>query len=171
MKTGCGCFGCLVGIVGLVLLVVGLFGIAPNSGDQSDSYYKMAWIGLILLGSFILLLLMGASSEDSSDSSEKQEQKEVHVQHAPANAQQTIHTSSGGPADPAPDLAKLNESLNKTLKALDEAKASGGAGKPADPDEPVVVECSGCGAPVTVSPSEPGECEYCGNQVKYRRPK
>ncbi|AGA57101.1 hypothetical protein Theco_0908 [Thermobacillus composti KWC4] len=30
--------------------------------------------------------------------------------------------------------------------------SSGGSGQAADPDEPVTVECPGCGAPVTVSP-------------------
>jgi hypothetical protein len=46
---------------------------------------------------------------------------------------------------------------------------SGAAGASGAQNEPFTVECPGCGAPVEVSPSKSGVCEYCGNQVQYRR--
>lgn len=46
---------------------------------------------------------------------------------------------------------------------------SGAAGASGAPHASVTVECPGCGAPVEVTPSKSGECEYCGNQVQYSR--
>jgi hypothetical protein len=50
------------------------------------------------------------------------------------------------------------------------AGPAAGASPSAGSQKGVTVECPGCGAPVEVSPSGGGTCEYCGNQVPYRHP-
>lgn len=35
-------------------------------------------------------------------------------------------------------------------------------------NEPVSVDCSGCGSKTTVNPNQLSECEYCGTIVKYK---
>ncbi|MBA9087874.1 ribosomal protein S27E [Fontibacillus solani] len=45
-------------------------------------------------------------------------------------------------------------------KAMNETKET---------NEPVSVECSGCGSKATVLPNQPVKCEYCGTLVSYKR--
>ena len=58
--------------------------------------------------------------------------------------------------------------MNRGRKVLLNAPPMPGAGNASGAQAaPVTVTCPGCGAPVTVTPQSPGECEYCGGKVPY----
>lgn len=67
---------------------------------------------------------------------------------------QTIDLAAGSPAP----------KRSGTSKPSGAAKPPG-AGASAKSAAPVAIECPGCGAPIRIDPSGPGECEYCGNQI------
>jgi len=68
-----------------------------------------------------------------------------------------IHTGTG-----------ISDPAKRGRTVLFNTSSTSGGGEAAS-NEPVTVDCPGCGAPVSVSPSSPGECEYCGNKVAYKR--
>lgn len=58
--------------------------------------------------------------------------------------------------------------MNQERQVPFNASPMPGAGNASEaPVTPVTVTCPGCGAPVEVAPSSPGECEYCGGKVPY----
>lgn len=63
------------------------------------------------------------------------------------------------------NVININFGQNQILNYMDAPAASGSA--TSGSTLPKTMECPGCGAKTTVSPSESKECEYCGITVNY----
>jgi len=152
MKFGCGCFFFVSGLVGLFTCIASLLFLGSDISEFKDDFVV---IGVCLLLGWILL--KSFMSEQPDPSQQRQEQQLEQQQQQQEQEQTFI------------DARQTSTSLYQTFTTVRQIidHASGGSGQTAVPDEPVTVECPGCGAPVAVSPSKSGECEYCGTMVRY----
>lgn len=139
---------------GLMFVVVSVQLAADMFGDPEYTFGSALFLSLMAFGISFAILYVGWRMWKN----DKRSKPEPPVMN-------TVHLDGGAPLRDRMSVPSGGHSANSGRTAL-----SGADGVPGAMNGPVTVECPGCGAPVEVSPSRSGECEYCGNQVQYSRP-